>query len=182
MLRIANRLASTETVWQRKGDFMIELMTVGYEGLSRAEFIGLLERCRVTMLVDVRELPISRKPGFSKAALEASVVGRGLKYEHVIELGCPRDIRHDYREDCDWERYCKRFKEHLEDQTESLSKLAGWMEKERCCLLCYEEDFNLCHRSIVAAKVVTQVDGDVKINHLTGPMKGRVVVRRLVAA
>jgi len=157
-------------------------MTIGYEGLSKAEFFGMLERCRVTMLVDIRELPISRKPGFAKAALEAAVTRRGLKYQHVVELGCPRDIRHDYRADGDWKRYTKRFKAHLEDQTEALERLAGWMREERCCLLCYEEDYNFCHRSYVAEKVATLVDGNVKINHLTGPMKGRVVSKRLVPA
>jgi uncharacterized protein (DUF488 family) len=161
---------------------MIELMTIGYEGLSRAEFFGRLERCRVTMLVDIRELPISRKPGFAKAALEAAVVKRGLKYAHLVELGCPRDVRHDYRADGDWARYTKRFRAYLEGQTEALEKLVGWMREERCCLLCYEEDYNFCHRSYVAEKVATLVEEDVKINHLTGPMKGRVVLRRLVPA
>jgi uncharacterized protein (DUF488 family) len=161
---------------------MIELMTIGYEGLSRAEFFGMLERCRVTMLVDIRELPISRKPGFGKAALETALVKLGLKYGHVVELGCPRDIRHEYRANNDWARYAKRFKAYLEGQTEALGKLAGWMKDERCCLLCYEEDFNFCHRSFVAEKVAGLFDEDVKINHLTGPMSGRVVWRRLVPA
>ena len=89
---------------------MIELMTIGYESLSRSEFFGILDRCRVTMLVDIRELPISRKPGFSKAALEAAVGELGLKYEHIVELGCPRDIRHEYRADDDCARYTRRFK------------------------------------------------------------------------
>jgi len=161
---------------------MIELMTVGYESLSLAEFLGMLERCRVTMLVDIRELPISRKPGFSKAALESAVVKRGLKYEHLVELGCPRDIRHEYRADNDWARYTKRFKAYLDGQTEGLEKLAGWMKDERCCLLCYEEDFNFCHRSFVVEKVAGLLDEDARINHLTGPMRGRVVLRRLVPA
>ncbi len=161
---------------------MIELMTVGYEGLSCAEFLGMLERCGVTMLVDIRELPISRKPGFSKAALEGAAVKHGIKYEHVVELGCPRDVRHDYRADGDWARYTKRFKTYLNGQAEALGKLAGWMQSERCCLVCYEEDFNFCHRSFVAEKVAEMVNADVKINHLTGPMKGRVVLRRLEAA
>ena len=161
---------------------MIELMTIGYEGLSLAELLALLERCRVTMLMDIRELPISRKPGFAKAALGAAVMKRGLKYAHLVELGCPRDIRHEYRADNDWARYTRRFKAHLEGQTEALEQLAGWMKQERCCLLCYEEDYNFCHRSYVAEKVATMVDDDVKINHLTGPVKGRVVLRRLMPA
>ena len=161
---------------------MIELMTIGYEALSRAEFFGILDRCRVTMLVDIRELPISRKPGFAKAALGAAALKRGLKYEHLVELGCPRGVRHEYRADGDWGRYTKRFKAYLETQTDALGKLAAWMRDERCCLLCYEEDFNFCHRSFVAEKVAGLIDGEVKINHLTGPMTGRVVWRRLVPA
>lgn len=161
---------------------MIELMTIGYEALTLPEFFGILERCRVSMLVDIRELPISRKPGFAKAALGAGAAKHGLKYEHVVELGCPRDIRHEYRADSDWGRYTKRFKAYLDEQTEALGKLAGWMRDERCCLLCYEEDFNFCHRSFVADKAAALMDEDVKINHLTGPMAGRVVLRRLVPA
>lgn len=161
---------------------MTELMTIGYEALTPSEFFGILERCRVSMVVDIRELPISRKVGFAKAALAAALASRGLKYEHVVELGCPRDIRHEYRADNDWVRYSKRFKAYLEDQTEALERLAGWMRDERCCLLCYEEDFNFCHRSFVADEAAPLVEGDVKINHLTGPMAGRVVYRRLVAA
>lgn len=161
---------------------MIELMTIGYEALSLREFFGILEQCRVSMLVDIRELPISRKPGFAKAALGAAAAKRALKYEHVVELGCPRDIRHEYRADNDWARYTKRFKAYLNTQDEALDRLAGWVREARCCLLCYEEDYNFCHRLFVADKVAELMDEDMKINHLTGPMTGRVVVRRLVPA
>ena len=54
---------------------MTELMTIGYEGLTTRDFIDLLRRCRVSMIVDIRELPISRKPGFAKAALAAGEGG-----------------------------------------------------------------------------------------------------------
>jgi uncharacterized protein (DUF488 family) len=158
---------------------MIELMTIGYEALTPLEFFGILDRCRVSMLVDIRELPISRKPKFAKAALSASAEARNIQYEHVSVLGCPRDIRHDYRADQNWERYTRRFNAYIETQKEALEVLASWMKKERCCLLCYEEDFNFCHRSIVAEKVVTTLEDDVKINHLTGPIGGRVVWKRL---
>ncbi len=49
------------------------------------------------------------------------------------------------------------------------------IKEERCCLLCYEQDFNFCHRRYVAEKVATLVDWDVKINHLTGRWKGELV-------
>jgi uncharacterized protein (DUF488 family) len=161
---------------------MIEIMTIGYEGLKRADFFGMLERCGVTMLVDVRELPISRKRGFSKSALKADIENLGLQYEHIGELGCPRETRHAYRDDGDWERYTRRFKQYLETQFEALNRLKGWVERNVCCLMCFEEDYNFCHRSFVADKVATLVDDHVKISHLTGPIQGRVVVHRLQAA
>jgi uncharacterized protein (DUF488 family) len=81
---------------------MTELMTIGYEDLALREFLDILKHCRVTMLVDVRELPISRKPGFGKTALSATVEQCGIKYEHLVEPGCPRDIRHQYRTPTGW--------------------------------------------------------------------------------
>lgn len=161
---------------------MIELMTIGYEGLALPQFLEKLRRCRVTMLVDIRELPISRKPGFGKQALSAAVTGAGMKYEHIAQLGCPRDVRHDYRDDGDWEIYTRRFKAYLETQAEALERLQGWMEDERCCLLCFEEDFNFCHRSFVADRAAELALQRVRISHLTGPMKGRVVAPDLVPA
>jgi uncharacterized protein (DUF488 family) len=82
---------------------MIELMTVEYEKMAPEEFFRLLAKNRVSLLVDVRELPISRRPGFAKNTLSNAVTARGIKYEHIVELGCPRDVRHAYRKDGDWE-------------------------------------------------------------------------------
>src|SRR5215468_8292356 len=111
---------------------MTELMTIGYEGMSPEGFLRLLEKCQVSMLVDVRELPISRRPGFAKSALRKAVTGRAIKYEHVGELGCPRDVRHDYRNDGDWANYARRFKAYLDTQEDALERLAGWIRDERC--------------------------------------------------
>lgn len=157
-------------------------MTVGYEGLSLKDFLALLARCRVTMIVDVRELPISRKPGFAKTALAAALAKGGIKYEHLVELGCPRDVRHAYRDDNNWARYTKHYKAYLETQLPTLELLATLMQGERCCLLCYEEDFNFCHRSFVAERMFEVCDAPMRVSHLTGPMTGRVVRRELVSA
>jgi uncharacterized protein (DUF488 family) len=161
---------------------MIELMTIGYEGLSTRDFFDVLKRCRVSMIVDVRELPISRKPGFAKSALSAALDKHGIKYQHLVELGCPRDVRHDYREDENWARYTRRFKAYMETQDEAIERLIGWTREDRCCLLCFEEDYNFCHRSYIAEQVVSKMDDAIRIHHLTGPMSGRVVRRELVAA
>jgi len=149
---------------------MIELMTVGYEGLSPSEFFDILRRSKVTMIVDVRELPISRRRGFAKSALSAGLAQHGIKYVHVPALGCPRNVRHDYRDDGDWARYTRRFKAHLEKCSPALEELSELMRKERCCLLCFEKDYNFCHRSFVAERVASFVDAAVRVLHLTGPV------------
>jgi uncharacterized protein (DUF488 family) len=161
---------------------MTELMTIGYEGLSLAEFFGILERCRVTTLVDVRELPISRRPGFAKTALSAALVRRGIKYVHMPALGCPRDIRHRYRDDEDWSRYTKHFQNYLATQPEALVELSQVASSERCCLMCFEEDYNFCHRKFVAERVAPLIGASIRIFHLTGPIEGRVVRHELAAA
>lgn len=161
---------------------MLELMTIGYEALTAREFFDVLKRCRVSMIVDIRELPISRKPGFTKAALAMALDDHGIKYQHLVELGCPREIRHDYRDDQNWARYTRRFKSYLETQNEPVERLIKLVREERCCLLCYEDDYNFCHRSYVAEQVATKTDDAIRIHHLTGPMSGRVVRRELVAA
>jgi uncharacterized protein (DUF488 family) len=161
---------------------MIELMTIGYEGLTTREFVDVLRRSRGSMVVDVRELPISRKPGFTKAVLAAVLERNGVKYQHLPELGCPRDIRHDYRDDGDWARYTRRFKAYLETQGDAVKQLIEWTQEERCCLLCFEEDYNFCHRSDVAEQAAVKMDVPARIHHLTGPISGRVVRHDLVAA
>jgi uncharacterized protein (DUF488 family) len=179
----AIELASPWPVWQEEaGTVFMELMTIGYEGLTPREFYGILRRCRVQSVVDIRELPISRKAGFAKSALSAGVEAHGMCYRHVVELGCPREVRHDYRADGDWPRYAGRFKTYLETQTEVLGKVAGWAEAERCCLLCFEEDYRFCHRSFVADRVAARATRAMRIQHLTGPMRGRVVLPELATA
>jgi len=161
---------------------VIELMTIGYEGLSPVEFFGRLKRCQVSTIVDVRELPISRRAGFAKAALATGLERHGIKYIHMSALGCPRDIRHTYRNDGDWVQYTCRFKAYLETQLPALEELSELMTQEKCCLLCFEEDYNFCHRSFVAERVSSFVDGAFRIYHLTGPVEGRVVRHELAAA
>ena len=161
---------------------VIELMTIGYEGLAPALFFDLLRRRNVSMIVDVRERPISRRAGFAKTALSAGLAAHGIKYVHLPALGCPRDIRHEYRDDGDWGRYTLRFKGYLETQDDGLSELSALMRVERCCLLCFEADYNFCHRSFVAERVASFVDAPLRVFHLTGPIRGQVVQHELATA
>lgn len=143
------------------------MMTIGYEGLSQHLFFEALRASGVQTIVDVRELPLSRKRGFSKSALANAAADYEMIYVHLGELGCPRPIRYDYRADSDWTRYMQRFTAYLDTQTLAIAHLATRIERERCCLMCYEADYNACHRTLVAERVAELLGGNVRITHLT---------------
>jgi uncharacterized protein (DUF488 family) len=133
---------------------MVTIFTIGYEGLALAQFLELLKGNGVEHLVDIREAPISRKAGFAKAALSEAVAGAGIRYSHVRALGCPKPIRDRYKRSGDWGRYARDFNIYLAAQGAALAEVRLIADASRTCLLCYEADFNRCHRSFVAAAIV----------------------------
>jgi uncharacterized protein (DUF488 family) len=141
-----------------------------------SSFFDLLIQNEVQTIVDVRENPISRKPGFSRSALAAASVMYGLNYVHIPALGSPKNIRHAYRADRDWERFSERFLVHLATQGDALYGLAELARRERCCLLCFEADPSLCHRSVVAEQVVTTAGLTLPVVHLTAQNPVRIAL------
>lgn len=127
------------------------LMTIGYEGLDISTFLAQLKANKVQTLVDVRELPLSRKKGFSKSALADATNRAGISYVHMPALGCPREIRKDYYDDRNWGRYKKRFNAYLESQQRALDDLIAVAEAGKSCLVCFEADYEFCHRSLITA-------------------------------
>jgi uncharacterized protein (DUF488 family) len=139
---------------RKVNDKNTKLYTVGYEGLTQGEFIDILNAHNITVLIDVRELPLSRKRGFSKNVLNEGLEEVGIAYLHLRPLGAPRAVRHALRDTGDWETYELEFLRHLADQRESLDQVAAEVANARVCLMCFEEDFSVCHRSLVAARMV----------------------------
>lgn len=140
------------------------VFTIGYEGLDIDTFISMLRKQGIETVVDVRELPLSRKRGFSKRALTEALSNAGLGYIHIAALGCPRPVRNRYREDGDWKRYTHGFVSHLKTQQDAIVELAELARSTECALLCYEADHNFCHRSMVATAV--QVHAGGKVHHI----------------
>jgi uncharacterized protein (DUF488 family) len=137
------------------------LSTFGYEGLTIEAFVQRLQAAKVNLIVDVRELPLSRKKGFSKNAFREYLVASGIAYEHRPALGCPRPIRDQYRSDADWAVYTRGFLAYLRSQKEELRALADVASAIRACLVCYEADPAMCHRSYGRYNTLT-------INHCPG--------------
>ncbi len=147
------------------------LFTIGYEGLDVEAFFFTLREARVETLLDVRQLPLSRKRGFSKNALRAESNSRGIAYLHRVEFGCPKQIRLQYKHDGDWFCYVERFNAYLETQELSLRQLASEIGETRCCLLCFEADAHKCHRSLVADRVRKLSTEPLIVRHLKTPSK-----------
>ena len=129
------------------------LYTIGYEGLALEGFLGLLTAHGIDHLVDIRDVPLSRKPGFSKTALAVAVESVGLRYSHVKALGCPKSIRDRHRADRDWAQYIRSFETYLATQAAAVEALRATAAASRTCLLCYEADASRCHRRFVADAV-----------------------------
>jgi uncharacterized protein (DUF488 family) len=150
------------------------LYTIGYEGTPLPAFLRLLAAAQIDVVADVRELPLSRKRGFSKSALAAALAHEDIGYLHLRELGCPKLIRDRYRRDGDWERYTAAFMAHLATQRAAVAQLAEQAQGRRTALLCYEADFERCHRSYVA-RAASRIAG-LAVRHITAD--GEVADRR----
>lgn len=144
----------------------MRIMTLGYEGVTSQQFFAVLLKNKVQTLVDVRELPLSRKAGFSKASLAQTASDYNIKYVHVPALGCPKEIRHDYRADDNWARYTRRFTTYLNTQEAAVRELIELAKREQCCLVCFEADPNFCHRSFIAEKAASISGSSLAVVHL----------------
>lgn len=140
------------------------LFTFGYEGLTIDAFIARLATSGVRLVIDVRELPLSRKRGFSKKSFAAALKLAAIEYNHIPTFGCPRPIRNRYKVDNDWDFYVESFQKYLAGHNEEIKDLACQIEKTTACLVCFESDFTRCHRSLIAQAL--RKAGVPRINHL----------------
>jgi uncharacterized protein (DUF488 family) len=127
------------------------LCTIGYEGATVASFLAALRGAGVELLVDVRALASSRRPGFAKTALAANLATIGVDYLHLRGLGTPADGRAAARAGRH-EEMKRIFLEHMEEDAaqDELARLAEIVRGERkVCLLCFEADPMHCHRRYV---------------------------------
>lgn len=118
--------------------------------------------------MDVRELPISRKPGFSKAKLARYAAEEGIDYLHLRSLGSPRSSRKKLKESGDFATFSKEYVAHLEqDSNEDLEALLTLVNSGRsAALMCFERDHTVCHRTLLVNKLLRQMGENLPIYHL----------------
>ncbi|MBL6081923.1 DUF488 domain-containing protein [Belnapia sp. T18] len=141
------------------------LATIGYEGVTLDDFIATLQDTGIKRLMDVRELPLSRRRGFSKTALSAALAEAGIEYVHLRGLGDPKPGR-DAARSGDMPRFRRIFGAHMKTPKAQadLAVAARLAIGGGTCLMCFEHDHSGCHRSIVADAISARVP--VPIRHL----------------
>jgi uncharacterized protein (DUF488 family) len=145
---------------------MTTLATIGYQGATPDSFQHALERAGIELLVDLRAVASSRRPGFSKSRLSAGVAAIGIDYLHIRALGTPADGRAAARSGKHAEMR-RIFLVHMAtpDAQAALGDLAGIVRSgTRVCLLCFEADPLHCHRNIVAGQLAEMMP--LEITHL----------------
>lgn len=143
----------------------MELYTVGYQGRTLPEFVKLLRAQDITLLVDVRERPVSRKRGFSALPLSEALRKVGIGYESDRQLGNPENIRELWKNgslDEGRAQYRRLLRNGRKARVSALLDLA---KDQRVCLLCFEADPDQCHRTVIAEEAV-RLEPDLAIHQL----------------
>jgi uncharacterized protein (DUF488 family) len=128
-----------------------QISTIGYEGISLDTFIAALVSKGIKQVIDVRELPLSRRKGFSKTAISAALLKAGIEYIHLKSLGDPKPGRIAAREGRDAE-FRHIFGRHMktDEAQRGLALCAEHAKTKPSALLCFERCHSCCHRAIVA--------------------------------
>jgi uncharacterized protein (DUF488 family) len=141
----------------------MRIFTIGYEGATMGEFLSALQDAGVERVIDVRAVPNSRRPGFSKTPLRNALAEEGIDYVHLRALGTPADGRAAARagRHADLVRIYRGQLELPEAmaQTGQMLDLAG---EKPSALLCYERDPMQCHRTLLLAAAAP----DAEVEHL----------------
>jgi uncharacterized protein (DUF488 family) len=143
-----------------KGATKPALFTIGYEKSTPDAVLGELKRARVKLLVDTRAVAASRKAGFSKRQLAASLDEAGIGYVHLQKLGTPAEGREAARSG-DMKTLWRIYGKHLKTQgaRDEMAELISLVEGgKRICLLCFERDVGCCHRKKIA-EIVSEHTG-----------------------
>lgn len=152
---LKRRKHGSDTYWylSQKGK---TVFTIGYEGKSIEEFVGVLKDNKVQQLIDVRELAFSRKNGFAKSALKRALNNNGVIYKHFPELGSPSQIRHRLWKEGNYDLFFKEYTNALGRQESQIAliDLEGLAHVRRTALMCFEQDVEKCHRRIIKEHLV----------------------------
>jgi uncharacterized protein (DUF488 family) len=134
---------------------MMKIFTIGYEGATQAELVAALQAAGVERVVDVRAVPQSRKPGFSKNVLAAGLREAGIEYVHLKALGTPPEGREAARKGRH-EELARVYAAQLQTPEAGVdaARMIVLAEEKPSALLCFERDPLQCHRTLLRLSVI----------------------------
>ncbi|MBN8832191.1 MAG: DUF488 domain-containing protein [Sphingomonadales bacterium] len=137
----------------------MKIFTIGYEGVTQADFIAALSGAGVKLLADVRAVPLSRRPGFSKNVLAAGLREAGIDYVGFKALGTPPEGREAARKH-DVRRLAEIYAVQLDtaEATLEAQKLLDVARETPTALMCFERDPSGCHRSLLVDAVMPEAE------------------------
>ncbi len=141
----------------------MKLFTIGYEGATQAELIAALERAGVKRLIDVRQLPLSRRPGFSKTPLRLGLAEHGIDYVHLKALGTPPEGREAARRGRH-ELMAEIYRGTLAEPAAIVAaeQLRDLATEAPSALLCFEREPTHCHRQVL----IDETYPEAEVEHL----------------
>jgi uncharacterized protein (DUF488 family) len=145
---------------------MTTFFTIGYEGVEIGNWINKLKDNGVSLIIDVREKPISRKRGFSKKSLNYFLQDNGISYIHLSDLGSPTEIRNELYETNNYPLFFKKYLSHLCKQVDALSLIVEKSINKKTCLMCFERDPLKCHRSVITDYLLARYPEEMQVKHL----------------
>lgn len=122
------------------------LFTIGYEGRELDELIGILRANAIDRLIDIRQLPLSRRRGFSKTPLGNAARAAGIEYVHLRSAG------NLFRKEAD---AIAKYRDFL--PAAAVTEVAEAARGHRAALLCFCGDVATCHRGVLAPRVARQL-------------------------
>lgn len=133
----------------------MKIFTIGYEAATQADFIARLQDAGIEMLADIRAVPLSRRPGFSKNILAAGLREVGIDYVGLKALGTPPEGREAARKH-DLARLRRIYMGQLElpEAMVQAAQLLDMARERPTALLCFERDPACCHRSLLVEAVM----------------------------
>ncbi len=141
------------------------IFSIGYEGKSLDAFLAILRQNGVKRLIDVRDAPFSRKPGFSKKPLEQALKAASIEYVGIPELGTDKSSRDSHKTDKSIEPVLQEYRLKLEKNIAHYERLKRLARERPSAIMCFEADFRRCHRQVIEEKLAQ--DG-FRVIHLGG--------------
>ncbi|MBS3152643.1 DUF488 family protein [Candidatus Woesearchaeota archaeon] len=153
----------SEMIEQKQKKASPRFFTIGYEGKDIDLFLNVLVSNRIELLIDVRKNPFSMNFIYIKGALMKKLKDAGIDYIHMPELGIESKERKNLQTKEDYEKLFEKYRKVLPMNEVYINRIIELGTIKRIVLLCYEADYNLCHRKEISKIIENKGHGMVNL-------------------